>query len=106
MLYIATIQLIMSFVYTQLNNQTVLFQKIQFNVSHFFAQSLNVKQFYFTHRALSGATTPGQRGPDSDGNEVALCIPQNSSIKRPSPSDSYPSADIQSVHSTIPWENW
>ena len=34
-----------SFVYTQLNDQTVLF-----SVSHLFALSLNVKQFYFTHR--------------------------------------------------------
>ena len=26
-------------------------------------------------RALSGATTPGQSGPGSDGNEEVLCIP-------------------------------
>ena len=39
-----------SFVYTQLNDQTVLFQTIQFSVSHLFAHSLNVKQFYLTHR--------------------------------------------------------
>ena len=31
-----------SFVYTQLNDQTVLFQTIQFSVSHLFALSLNV----------------------------------------------------------------
>ena len=37
----------MSFVYTQLNDQTVLFQAIQFSISHLFALSLNVKQFYF-----------------------------------------------------------
>ena len=30
-----------SFVYTQLNYQTVLFLAIQFNISHLFAQSLN-----------------------------------------------------------------
>ena len=42
-----------SFVYRQLNDQIVLFQAIQFNISHLFAlslnvkvHSLNVKQFY------------------------------------------------------------
>ena len=33
-----------SFDYTQLNNQTVLFQAIQFSISHLFTFSLNVKQ--------------------------------------------------------------
>ena len=43
--------------------------------------------------ALSGATTPGQRGPGSDGNEEVLHIPQSSSTAVTSPSDclmSYP----------------
>ena len=31
---------------------------------------------------LSGATTPNQSGPGSDGNEGALCISQISSITR------------------------
>ena len=35
---------------TQLNDQTVLFPRIQFSVSNLFAHSLNVKQFYLTHR--------------------------------------------------------
>ena len=39
------------------------------------------------NRTLSGATTPGQSGPDSDGNEGGLRIPQNSSITEASPSD-------------------
>ena len=39
-----------SFVYTELNDQTVLFQTIQFSISHLFALSLNVKKFYVTHR--------------------------------------------------------
>ena len=30
-------------------NQTVLIQTIQFSISHLFALSLNVKQFYLTH---------------------------------------------------------
>ena len=36
------------FIYTQLNDQTVLFQTIHFSKGHLFAQSLNVKQFYLT----------------------------------------------------------
>ena len=39
-----------SFVYTQLNDKIVLFQTILFNRSHLFAHSLNVEQFYLTHR--------------------------------------------------------
>ena len=42
---------------------------------------------------LSGATTPGQSIPGSDGNEGVLRIPQSSSIAGTSPSDclvSYP----------------
>ena len=39
-----------SFVYTQLNDQTVLFLTILLSISHLFPQSLNVKQFYLTHR--------------------------------------------------------
>ena len=35
-----------SFVYTRLNDWIVLFLTIQFNISHLFAHSLNVKQFY------------------------------------------------------------
>ena len=39
------------FVYTQLDNQAVLFQTIQFSISFSFALSLNAKQFYLTHRS-------------------------------------------------------
>ena len=35
---------------------------------------------------LSGATTPGQSGPGSDGNEGELCIPQSSTLTGTSPS--------------------
>ena len=38
-------------------------------------------------RTLSGATTPGQGGPGSDGHEGVLCIPQISRIIEVSPSD-------------------
>ena len=66
---------------------------------------------------LSGATTPGQSRPGSNGNERVLCIPQSSSITEASPSDclmsylghllgeSYPSAEMQLVYSTAP-ANW
>ena len=37
-----------SFVYTQLNDQTVLFQIIHSSISHLFALSLNVKHLYLT----------------------------------------------------------
>ena len=65
-------------------------------------------------KALSGATTPSQSGPGSDGNEGVLRIPQSSSTAGTSPSDclvsypghslggSYPSAEVQSVYSTAP----
>ena len=55
-----------------------------------------------------------QSGPESDGNEGVLFIPQNSSITGVSPLDclvsypghslgeSYPSAEMQSVYSIAP----
>ena len=39
-----------SFVYTQLNDQTILFETIQFIIGHLFAVSINAKQFYLAHR--------------------------------------------------------
>ena len=69
-------------------------------------------------RTLSGATTPRQSGPGSDGNEGVLPIPQRSSITGTSLSGclvsyiqdtrcgrSYPSAEKQLVYSTTP-ANW
>ena len=62
----------------------------------------------------SGATSPDQSGPGSDGNKGVLHIPQSSSITGTSPSDclvslpghllggSYPSAEVQLVYSTAP----
>ena len=66
-----------SFVYTQLNNQIVLFQIIYFSRSHLFALSLNVKQYNLTP---SSATAPGQSEPGSAGKEGVFCIPQSSSV--------------------------
>ena len=48
-------------------------------VSHLFAHSLNVQQFFLTHRTLSGATTLGQSRPASNGNKGVLHILQSSS---------------------------
>ena len=64
-------------------------------------------------RTLSGATTPDQSGPGSDGNEGVLRIPQSSTISGTSPSDCLVSsedtcwwgvglAEKQSVYSTAP----
>ena len=39
------------------------------------------------YSTLTGATTLTQHGPGSDGNEVALHIPQSSNIAEASPSD-------------------
>ena len=82
-----------SFVYTQLNDQTVLFQTIQFNISHVCIQFKCQSSIWRIDRTLSGATPPGQTKPESINNEGVLCIPQSSSIIGASPSDclvSYP----------------
>ena len=80
----------------------VPFQTIQFSIS---TQSTFILSI---DRTLSGATTPGQSGPGSDGNDGVLRIPQSSSITRASSSDylvsylghslgeSYPSAEMGS----------
>ena len=39
-----------SVVNTQLNEEKVLFQTIQFSISHLYTLSLNAKQFYLTYR--------------------------------------------------------
>ena len=77
---VTTIQLnISSFFYTQLNDQTALFQTIQFSIHHLSALSLNLKQFYLTQKYLlnSSATTSDQGLPGSDGNEEYSAFPQN-----------------------------
>ena len=63
-------------------------------------------------RTLSGAASPAQSGPGSDGNETVLYIPQSSSITGDSPSDclvsypghlleeSYPSEEMLLAYST------
>ena len=87
-------------------SKTVLFQIIQFSISTQFSSNQP------KDRALSGATTPGQSRPGSDGNEGVHRIRQSPSITVTSPSDclvsypghslgeSYPTAEMQSVYST------
>ena len=63
-------------------------------------------------RNQSGATTPGQSGPGSNGNKSVLYISQISSITGTLLSESlisylvrwgsFPSAEMQSVCSTVP----
>ena len=100
--------IIIDFVYTQLNVKIVLFLAVQFSISTQFSS------FWFIDRTLSGATTPDQGEPKSNGNEGVLCISYSSSIIGASPSDffesypwhslwgSYLSAEKQSVYSSAP----
>ena len=69
-----------SYVYTQLNHPTALFQTSQFSMSHLFSHSLNLSFIWSIDRTLSGATTPGQSGPRLDGNEGVLHFPQSWNI--------------------------
>ena len=62
-------------------SKTVLFQTIKFCISTQFSSIWPID------RTLSGATTPGQSGPGSDGIEGVLYILQSSSITEISPSD-------------------
>ena len=69
------------FVYTQLRVKTVRFQIIQVG------RSTKFSSIWPIERILSGASTPGQSGPGSDGNEGGLCIPQSFSFTEAWPSD-------------------
>ena len=115
-----------SFISTQLNVKTVLFQTNHFSIcTRFKCQNSSIlnnqfsisTQFRFIcaiDRTLSGATTPGMSGPESNDNEGVLNIPQSSIITGASPSDcfmpypghslgeSYPLAEMQSVYSAAP----
>ena len=62
-------------------SKTVPSQAIQFSISTQFS-SISLK-----YRTLSGATTPGQSRPGSDGNKGVLRIPQNSIMTGTSTSD-------------------
>ena len=64
----------------RLNVKTVLL--IQFRINTQFSSIWPID------RTLSGATTPGQSKPGTDGNEGVLRIPKSSSITGTSSSDS------------------
>ena len=76
-----------SFVYTQLNDRTVLFQAIQFSMSFVCAQFKCQTVLFDIDWTLSGATSSVQSGPGNDGNEGVLRIPQYYGITETSPSD-------------------
>ena len=95
--------------YTQLNDQTVLFLKIQLCIICFHLVWISNCSVWPT----SGATTLSNGGPGSDDKEGVLCIPQSSRITGVPPSDClmwypghllrgfYPSVEIQSVYSSV-----
>ena len=62
-------------------SKTVPFQTIQFSIR------MQFSSIWPRHRTLSGATTPDQSRPGSDGKESVLRIPQSSSITGKSSSD-------------------
>ena len=77
-----TVQLSKTFLLQDIQfSQTVLIQIIQFSISTQFSSIWPID------RTRSGATTPNQSGPGSDGNEGELCIPQSSGITGTSTSD-------------------
>ena len=52
-----------------------------------FSISKQFSSIWSIDRTLSGATTPGQSEPGSDGNDRVFCILQSSNITGTSPSD-------------------
>ena len=63
--------------YTQLNDQTVLFQAIQIIISHLrISNYMSKSSIWPIDRIQPGATNLDQSGSGSDGNEGVLCIPK------------------------------
>ena len=101
-----------SFVYSQLNDQTILFQIIQFSISIQF----KCQTIWPIDRTQSGVTTLGQSGPESNGSEKVHYIPQiptdwslairwfNVTFRTLVGGSFTPSVEIQSVYSTAPAE--
>ena len=54
-------------------------------------------------RTLSGATTPGQSEPGSDGNQELLCITKSSSITGASPPNCLVSYPGHSLRESCPY---
>ena len=91
-------------------SKTVLFQAIQFSISSQFSSIWPID------RTLSGAISPGQRGPKSNSSEGVLFIARSSSITGNLSSYcfvsypghllggvSYPSAEVQSITAPADW---
>ena len=108
---------------TQLDLELIYFKAAVQHFSHYstgtqfsvqFSISTQFSSISPIDKTLSNATTLGQSGPGSNGNERVICIPQSSSITGASPSDcfvsypehllreSYPSAELQLVYSIAP----
>ena len=90
-------------------SKTFLFQAIQFSPTDLiqtiqFSISMQFSFIQPIDRALSGATIPGQSGPESNGNEGVVRIPQSSSITGTSSSDCLGHSLVsgESVYSTAP----
>ena len=102
-----------TFIYTQLNYQTVLFLTFRFSISHLFAHSLNVEQFYLTHRYDPYQILPlwvrvDMRAMKLKGySAFSKALRQEPHHQVSYPGHllrwvSYPSAEMQSVYSTAP----
>ena len=63
-------------------SKTVLFQTIRFSIG------MQFSSIWLLDRTLSGAISPGQSEPESNGNEGVLRILHSSSINGTLPSDS------------------
>ena len=86
----------------------------QFSFKQFSLACTQFSSIWRIDRTLSGATTPGQSGLGSDGNEWVFHICKSSNITGTSASDSfvlysghslgrsYPSDEVKSVYSTAP----
>ena len=120
MLFIPNNSINQSFVYTQLNGQTVLFLTIQYNTNHLFAHNLNVHQFYLTRRKIcvrcyhsksewtweqwqwrSTLHSPKLQHYWSHTIRLFSVIYPRYSLRR-----SYPSAEMQSMYYSVAPDDW
>ena len=84
------------FFYKKLNDQTVLFQTIQFSIITQFSSIRPID------RTLSGATTPGQSETGCVSHDRVLRIPQSYTITEASPSDCFVSYPEHSLEESYP----
>ena len=64
-----------SFIYTQSNNQIILFLTIQFDINHLLPRILHLRQFFLTYWTQSRDITPSLSGPWINRNEWVHHIP-------------------------------